>query len=215
MRMLPGWVGAVVALGGTGFVVVATPGRAAAQAVAFAPTIGTVPEGVGMNVTPVVSADRRYVRLSVSAGFSAVGGFQNINIPLGAVAGGPGPGGGGMGGGAGFGGGGGGGGFPSMGVPLGMDGPIMPGMGMGSGANPAMMGWNGATPGYANPNSAAGWDDWSWSPAPRRARTTRGKSVRPKPATPPARTSAKPQVATPPATPAAPAPASAPVPSPR
>ena len=38
-------------------------------AVAFQPGIGFVPDGATLNVTPVVSADRRYVRLSVNPYF--------------------------------------------------------------------------------------------------------------------------------------------------
>jgi hypothetical protein len=56
-----------------------------------------------MTVTPAVSADRRYVRLSVDAYFNVVNGFSSFTTPLGAVSGsgGGGLGGGGMGGGLG------------------------------------------------------------------------------------------------------------------
>ena len=76
------------------------------QAVAFDPIIGSAPTGQTMTVTPVVSADRRYVRLSVNPLFNAVNGFTSFNTPLGAVGGAGGVGGGGMGGGGGLGGGG-------------------------------------------------------------------------------------------------------------
>ena len=80
-------------------------GRAEAQAVAFYPSVGTIPDGVGLNVTPVVSADRRYVRLSLDVNFSTINGFNSFPVP-GAVSGGNGSGGfrgglGGLGGGAG------------------------------------------------------------------------------------------------------------------
>ena len=57
------------------------------QAVAYEPVVGFVPNGVTMSVTPVVSADRRYVRLSVSPFFNTVNGFENFGIPA-AVSGG-------------------------------------------------------------------------------------------------------------------------------
>jgi hypothetical protein len=84
--------------------------------VAFAPTIATFPDGVMMNATPVVSADRRYVRLGVSPVFTGLIGFDTFIIPaavrggiggggIGGGIGGGGIGGGGIGGGFGFGGG--------------------------------------------------------------------------------------------------------------
>lgn len=69
-------------------------------AVAFDPIVGAAPTGETMTVTPAVSADRRYVRLSVNAFFNTVNGFSSFTTPLGAV-GGVGSGGGGLGGGAG------------------------------------------------------------------------------------------------------------------
>jgi hypothetical protein len=69
-------------------------------AVAFEPSVGMAPTGETMTVTPAVSADRRYVRLSVNAFFNTVNGFSSFTTPLGAV-GGVGSGGGGLGGGAG------------------------------------------------------------------------------------------------------------------
>jgi hypothetical protein len=57
------------------------------QAIAYEPVVGFVPNGSTMTVTPVVSADRRYVRLSVSPFFNTNNGFQNFGIPA-AVSGG-------------------------------------------------------------------------------------------------------------------------------
>jgi hypothetical protein len=65
-----------------------SPGRAEAQgAVAFNPSVGLIPDGVGLGVTPVVTADRRYVRLGVNANFSTINGFMTLPVPA-AVAGG-------------------------------------------------------------------------------------------------------------------------------
>ncbi|MDR3636713.1 MAG: hypothetical protein P4L84_23115 [Isosphaeraceae bacterium] len=60
-----------------------------AQAVAFQPVVGSFPDGAMMSATPVVSADRRYVRISVNPQFTALNGFDNFQVP-GAVSGGPG-----------------------------------------------------------------------------------------------------------------------------
>jgi hypothetical protein len=87
-------------------------------AIAFVPIPAPAVSGQTMTVTPVVSPDRRYVRLSVNAYFNAINGFTNYTAHLGAVSGGGGAGGGGgglggglggLGGGLGGGGGGGGG----------------------------------------------------------------------------------------------------------
>ena len=56
-------------------------------AVAFQPSIGFIPNGATMTVTPVVSADRRYVRLSVNPFFNTVNGFTTYTSQLGAVGG--------------------------------------------------------------------------------------------------------------------------------
>jgi hypothetical protein len=92
------------------------PGQARAQAVAFNPSVGSIPDGVSLNVTPVVSADRRYVRLSLGAQFQTINGFTNFPVP--AAIGGGGNGGGGLGrlGGGGLGGLGGGGGLAGGGL---------------------------------------------------------------------------------------------------
>jgi hypothetical protein len=106
------------------------PGRVQGQVVGFAPGVGSIPDGVSLNVTPVVSADRRYVRLSMIPQFQTIDGFSNFPIP--AAVGGGGNGGHGLGGLGGLGGGGNGGGglrnvglgpadfaawYPSLGVP--------------------------------------------------------------------------------------------------
>ena len=75
------------------------------QAAAFDPIIGSAPTGQTMTVTPVVSADRRYVRLSVNPFFNVINGFSSFTTPLGAVSGAGGAGGGGLGGAGGLGGG--------------------------------------------------------------------------------------------------------------
>jgi len=177
MRDARAWFAAIALLGG-----LIAPGRAIGQgAIGVQPTVGTVPDGIGLSATPAVSADRRYVRLSIGFGSSTVQGFQNINFPVGAVGMGGGQlgGGGGLGALGGLGGAGGnaGGGGGGPGVLTGMNGPIGPGgMGMPGGA-PAM----GPAGGYG-----PGFDDFSgpsypdFSPprrvAPRRSRAaTRAK----------------------------------------
>ena len=59
-----------------------------AGAVAFTPQISQLPDGVSLNVTPVVSADRRYVRLSLAPQFTAVTDLQTVTFPGAAVGGG-------------------------------------------------------------------------------------------------------------------------------
>ena len=59
-----------------------------AQAVAFSPVSASFPNGVQLNATPVVSADRRYVRMSLNPQFTALEGFNTYTIPIAAVAGG-------------------------------------------------------------------------------------------------------------------------------
>jgi len=95
------------------------PSSAKAQAIAYVPQVGFIPTGQTMTVTPAVSADRRYVRLTVDAFFNALNSIQNFSFPGAGVSGG-GFGGGGFGGGGfgggGFGGGGVGGGIGGGGV---------------------------------------------------------------------------------------------------
>jgi type II secretory pathway component GspD/PulD (secretin) len=50
-------------------------------AVAFQPTVGTLPDGVIMFVTPVVSADRRYVRMTLTPFFQTFIQFDTISVP--------------------------------------------------------------------------------------------------------------------------------------
>ena len=59
--------------------------RAAQAQIAYVPEIGFVPTGATMTVTPVVSADRRYVRLSVNAFFNNLNGVHQFSFPGGAV----------------------------------------------------------------------------------------------------------------------------------
>jgi hypothetical protein len=56
-------------------------------AVAFQPSIGFIPNGSTLTVTPAVSADRRYVRLSVNPFFNTINGFTTYTSQLGAVGG--------------------------------------------------------------------------------------------------------------------------------
>lgn len=77
----------------------------AAGAVGFQPVIITLPEGTQLFATGVVSADRRYVRITASPSFTGIGDVQVFTF-AGAAGGGQGGGGGFGGGGGGFGGGG-------------------------------------------------------------------------------------------------------------
>ena len=56
--------------------------------IAYIPEVGQIPTGATMTVTPVVSADRRYVRLSVNAFFNDLNGSSTFSFPGGAVGGG-------------------------------------------------------------------------------------------------------------------------------
>ncbi len=49
--------------------------------VAFIPNPTPFPNGVTLTVTPVVSADRRYVRMTLSPFFTAIEGFDTIQVP--------------------------------------------------------------------------------------------------------------------------------------
>ena len=49
--------------------------------VAFLPVPASFPNGVTLNVTPVVSADRRYVRMTLSPFFTAIESFNQISVP--------------------------------------------------------------------------------------------------------------------------------------
>jgi hypothetical protein len=67
------------------------------QGVAFQPEVSPLFSGAMLGVTPVVSADRRYVRLSLTPSFNQVNGFTPYSVPA-AVSGGGGGGLGGLGG---------------------------------------------------------------------------------------------------------------------
>ena len=78
MRNRIGWCVAI----GLELAAILGPSPARGQgAVAFAPVPAAIPDGVNLGVTPAVSADRRYVRLSVGIGSQTVTGFSNINVP--------------------------------------------------------------------------------------------------------------------------------------
>ncbi len=133
-------------------------------AIAFTPQVGFVPNGATLSVTPAVSADRRYVRLSVNPYFNTINGFTTYSAPLGAVGGG-GAGGGlgglagmnGLIGGGGMGGGGAGAGFRQMGVGSGtyVAGdypPAMAGFQQGFGADGFTAAANSFNPGLGGQN---------------------------------------------------------------
>jgi hypothetical protein len=118
------------------------PADARAQAVGFQPGIGSFPNGVILPATPVVSADRRYVRLTLNPQFNALEGLDPFTVPA-AVSGG-GAGAGGLGGFGGLGGG---------RFVAGMDGIIDPGA-----ASPLLAGLDRAGPygpGLPAPEAAA------------------------------------------------------------
>jgi hypothetical protein len=148
-----------------------------AQAVAFQPIPGALSVGPSLGVTPVVSADRRYVRLSLNAQFIDNASFTTLNVPA-AVGGGPGGPGALRGAGLGMGmGGGGGGGGQFL---AGMNGVIDPtmtaygygGMAPGAGIDPNMapMGW-----GWGNAPPA--WGAMPRSPQPPRAAAVRSRAA--------------------------------------
>ncbi len=56
-------------------------------AVAYTPNVSAITSGVTLNVTPVVSADRRYVRMTLSPIFQTVNGFTTYSAQTGAVGG--------------------------------------------------------------------------------------------------------------------------------
>jgi hypothetical protein len=125
---------------------------AQAQAIALSPVVSSFPNGVQLNATPVVSADRRYVRMSLNPQFTALERFNTYTIPIAAAAGGSGRGGfggfggggGGFGGFGGFGGGGAGGGGGRVGA---LD-IVNPGLG---GPSPQMIAFHG----MASPDASA------------------------------------------------------------
>lgn len=88
--------------------------------IAYTPIVSPILNGAALTAQPVVSADRRYVRMTLNPYFNVVNGFTTYSAPIGAVGGGfPGAFGGGFGGfGGGFGG------FGGMGG-VGMAGPMV------------------------------------------------------------------------------------------
>ncbi len=177
----------------------AAPGAARGQgAVGFQPVVGSLPDGVQLNAIPAVSADRRYVRLSLNVGFQTIDGFSTFPVPA-AVGGGGvnrgalggsglggllGGGGGAGGGGAGAGGAGGAGNAGAVGVVSGMNGVID--SAPAPGPNPQR--WAAPDPGYGPMGSGpapTGYDPFlkdmamarPVAPPARRARAARPKPV--------------------------------------
>jgi len=64
------------------------PAVRAQGAVGFQPVITPFPDGVSLGVTPVVTADRRYVRLGLNPAFNTIRGVDVFSFGAGAVAGG-------------------------------------------------------------------------------------------------------------------------------
>ena len=62
--------------------------KASAQAVAYTPQVSSILNGAALQATPVVSADRRYVRMTLTPYFNTVNGFTTYTAPLAAVSGG-------------------------------------------------------------------------------------------------------------------------------
>jgi hypothetical protein len=112
-------------LGVAAFVVLSVLSSPSLAQVAFQPTVSAFPNGVTLSATPVVSADRRYVRLGMNPQFTGLEGFESYAVPA-AVSGG---------------------GLRSVDVPglaYGMDGPV--------GSGPYGYGYG---PGYLPPTSAS------------------------------------------------------------
>jgi hypothetical protein len=139
-RIMGNRISGIIALAGlVALLTLVSPApEAHAQAIGFQPNVQPFGDGVFLNATPVVTADRRYVRLGgINANFTALQGVQPFTFNAGAVSGG-GVGGiggfggaGGLGGAGGFGGVGGVGGFNNIG-PIGNVGggaAIVPGLG--------------------------------------------------------------------------------------
>jgi hypothetical protein len=137
-----------------------------AQGVAFQPVVGAIPNGPSLSVTPVVSFDRRYVRLGINPQFLAVQGFNTYLVPAAVSSGPSGPG--------------------AVGGQFlaGMNGVIAPGMDTGNAGLLSNPGFNGNLPGsdldamaarpqldYPAPPRAAA------AKTPKRGRGTRAKST--------------------------------------
>lgn len=157
------------------------------QAVAFVPNVVPFPNGVTMSATPVVSFDRRYVRLGMMPQFTALEGLDPFLVPA-AVSGGPGGGGAGGGGvGAGLGG--------VVGF-AGMNGPMAgPGMG-GASLTGNPRGSGTGQPGESASGVSTDFEDQPW---PRGA-PSRGAPARPVAKTKRSRSTPKVEAARPPVT---------------
>jgi hypothetical protein len=81
-----GWI---IASASTALVLLTLNGPARAQGVAFQPSVGVLPVGPSLGVTPSVSIDRRYVRLGINVQFIDNASFFTYQVPA-AVGGGPG-----------------------------------------------------------------------------------------------------------------------------
>jgi hypothetical protein len=86
MRPIRSWP-VVPAIGLVSAALLCSEVKAHGQAVGFQPIPAPLPSGVQLDVTPVVSADRRYVRLGIGVGFQEITGFNNYSVPA-AVSGG-------------------------------------------------------------------------------------------------------------------------------
>jgi hypothetical protein len=73
-------------------------GTEARAQIAYTPIVSSILNGAALTAQPVVSADRRYVRLTLTPYFNTVNGFTTYSAPIGAVGGGFGGGFGGFGG---------------------------------------------------------------------------------------------------------------------
>jgi hypothetical protein len=74
-----------------GLVMVSTAwfqGVARGQAVAYEPIVSPLLNGTALTATPVVSADRLYVRMTLNPYFNTVNGFSTYSAPVAAVSGG-------------------------------------------------------------------------------------------------------------------------------
>lgn len=177
---------------GVGFFSLAVS-SASAQGVAFFPQVASFPNGVSMSATPVVSFDRRYVRLGMNPQFTVLEGFDPFQVPAAVSGGGVGPGG--IGGGlVGF---------------AGLNGPMA---GPGNGLSGIGIGGQRAHSGFAGDQGDAfssdfedqPWPSTSQVPAPRsrsgaplskaakRRRTLASRTSRPSAVAPKASTEAKP-----------------------
>jgi hypothetical protein len=85
MRTIKGYLGALI----MGLPVMSglIEGAARGQGIGFQPVPAPLPSGIILDVTPAVSADRRYVRLTLNPTFNVINGFTNYSVPA-AVSGG-------------------------------------------------------------------------------------------------------------------------------